>query len=190
MEQALEVFWTLLVNYNSYLLVFSASGFLLSLLWYIVSENRKRVQAEIKAKLSEEKSFFGHFDDIENPAFKIPEFSIGRKSDQESEELKQNLINPQQETLADENKTKDTPRPKFLENLEKEIKAALPDLPEEVKKQELVEPKKQENHSETKKQILSSSESDVYEYDEEEKKVKSLLEQIKKDMREQGDQTS
>ena len=67
-------FWNLLLENNAYLLIFSATGFILSLIWYIVSERRRRDHVESKQALTDEASFFSQFEDLENPALKIPEF--------------------------------------------------------------------------------------------------------------------
>lgn len=215
MEYVTEI-WTLLVNYNSYFMVISAAGFLLSLMGYIFSENKKRAQAEIKANLSQEKAFFGHFEEIENPAFKIPDFSIGYKTDSDSNQNTMPEDVPLTNPVNSDSKPSVVEKPKFLEELEKEIKAVLPDLPvdaspivePEIEMKDVAKPTQEKTPpmpplpppADEKVQVVKATEgnsipqnkleTDTYEYDDEEKKVKSLLEQIKKDMREQGDHTS
>lgn len=64
----------LLLQYNGFLLVFSATGFLISLVWVLITEKNKR-HVDDQQKLSkddmfDEKVFFGEFDNLENPAMK------------------------------------------------------------------------------------------------------------------------
>lgn len=66
-----------IIQYNGFLLLFSAVGFLFSLIWFLITEKNKRKSIEKAAldknQLFDEKVFFGEFDNLENPAFKEKE---------------------------------------------------------------------------------------------------------------------
>lgn len=62
----------LLIQYNGFLLIFSAIGFLFSLVWVILTERSQRkedtVPPEEEKDIFDEKVFFGEFEKLENPA--------------------------------------------------------------------------------------------------------------------------
>lgn len=62
----------LLIQYNGFLLIFSAVGFLFSLVWVVLKERGHRKEeapSRIKNQdLFDEKVFFGEFENLENPA--------------------------------------------------------------------------------------------------------------------------
>lgn len=62
----------MLIKYNGFILIFSATGFLMSLFWYTLTERSKRSNYKSlktkKNELFDEKVFFGDFDSPENPA--------------------------------------------------------------------------------------------------------------------------
>ncbi len=65
-------FAELLIQYNGFLLIFSASGFLISLIWYSFTEKSKRKSVRTSKMLDDsnfdEKVFFDDFENLENPA--------------------------------------------------------------------------------------------------------------------------
>lgn len=65
-------FAELLIQYNGFLLIFSASGFLISLIWYSFTEKSKRrtirTSKMLNDKTFDEKVFFDDFESLENPA--------------------------------------------------------------------------------------------------------------------------
>lgn len=66
----MEIF-SFVVKYNGFFLVFSAVGFLLSLIWFVFSERSRRYSRA--SKISTGRDFFNKFEDLENPAFTIPD---------------------------------------------------------------------------------------------------------------------
>lgn len=67
-------FAELLIQYNGFLLIFSAFGFLISLFWYSLTEKAKRKKARntkpSDKQVLDEKVFFNDFENLENPAVK------------------------------------------------------------------------------------------------------------------------
>ncbi len=209
-------FWNLLLENNAYLLIFSATGFILSLIWYIVSERRRRDHIESKQALTDEASFFSQFEDLENPALKIPEFHNPIRSSLPHSVRTQKT----EERIQDEEPTQEPERTQESEHTHDEasdkahderVRDAIlraealkfkpneiPHVEEEAEEDvDYPEPSQESQAVDAKPAVISeeqkinaaSSEMDPH-YDEDEQKVKELLEQIKKDMREQGEQTS
>lgn len=246
--------WNLLLEYNPLLLIFSAVGFILSLLWFVVSERRRRSKFETKTKLTDEASFFGQFDDLENPALKIPDFASPQRAaviphsvrkdeaakkpfgdlfskvedsqdSKDSPEAEEPQKSPESQILktfkAVQNPKIQTPTPVEEESREalseeepsrdqKLREEALKFMPSDLNSQS--DEQRQTEGLQEEDAQSSSAPNDVLqskteggaavssvqagpsgestEYDQEELKVKELLEQIKKDMREQGEHTS
>lgn len=229
--------WNQLLIYNGHLLLFSASGFLISLVWYVFSERRRRAHLQKKEELLEESSFFGHFEDIENPSLKIPEFNIQKKTptpsgglqglprsvmkttegdskDTESLEVsgwpsqkenKEPKFNPSQENQPEDTqeeslqakdedvlpfkkpekeKSIEQRNKEFLKDFDQKLAALLPELPNKKTQETPAEMSSEDSSDDSK-----PNEHEAAAYDSDEEKVKELLEQIKKDMREQGEQT-
>lgn len=203
-------FWNLLLENNAYLLIFSATGFILSLIWYIVSERRRRDRVESKQALTDESSFFSQFEDLENPALKIPEFHNPVRSSlphsvrtQKPEEKTQDEEPTRAQEQAYDDEATDQAHDEQVRDaiLRAEALKFKPDeMPhtQEEAKEDTQYPEPQEDQAaDTKPAVMpeerkvSAANSEVdSNYDEDEQKVKELLEQIKKDMREQGEQTS
>lgn len=264
-------FWNILLENNASLLIFSASGFLVSLFWYVLSERRRRFNITKKESVDDESSFFGHFDDIENPALKIPDFNL--KSGPRSTTIPRSITAKSSSLAKSQAKSTSTEDSSFSSELDRKLSSLLPDMPEEVKNQipepkekhepeyddeksendhgpddddeqmikeflaataqmekekskpsleetsqpkhdEVLEPKGKDgadldpleidtaamdssdidpsNADSGAAVVAQSNQDDAYDedYDEDERRVKDLLEQIKKDMREQGEHTS
>lgn len=164
-------FWNLLLKNNAYLLIFSATGFIISLIWYVISERRRRLQTQSKHQLTDEASFFSQFEDLENPALKIPEFSSPTRTVL-PHSVREQVKTPVEMPVIPEDSSHD-------ENLRAEALKFQPAKTEE-------EPAEVQTDG---SELQAQSES-APNYDEDEQKIKELLEQIKKDMREQGEHTS
>ncbi len=146
-------FAELLIQYNGFLLIFSATGFLISLIWFSLTEksNRKTLRNK-KLKKDEhfdEKVFFNDFENLENPAVN----DFGDESD----------LKPIFEKKLDLNKMNDMPK--------------FPILKKEINDTLKAESKKEAQSK--KKTFLKPKIKD----EESEKKVQGLLSQIKKDIK-------
>jgi hypothetical protein len=149
----------MLVKYNGFILIFSATGFLLSLFWYTLTERSKRsVYKSLKAKKNElfdEKVFFGDFDSPENPA-------VG------DEDLKP-IFNPEGEDLSP--KSDEDHFIKFNDKVE------FPILKKEVRDNLIMKSKKNDK---SKKKVLSEKEQKKI---NDKQQVNELLDKIKLDIK-------
>ncbi len=139
----------LLLQYNGFLLVFSAFGFLVSLIWVLITEKKQRntndQQSLSKNDMFDEKVFFGEFDNLENPALKAadlkPIFNNTLPRDDNSEQdsghkkssnrkfIKMNEL-PKFPNLKKE--IDETIDPKL--NDKKEVKVLLEEIKKDIKK--------------------------------------------------------
>lgn len=82
----------LLIQYNGFFLIFNSIGFLISLLWFLMSENSKRrkiTNANFSTQdLFDEKKFFDNFDDIKNPALDDTQYNDDQGSEDSDSILK------------------------------------------------------------------------------------------------------
>lgn len=137
----------LLLQYNGFLLMFSATGFLISLLWVVINEKGKRkVESQkqfTKKDVFDEKVFFGEFESLENPAMKrsdlkpifdniLPNDSEIASDSQKNNERKFIKMNelPKFPTLKKE--IEDTLDSKT--NDKKEVKGLLNEIKKDIKK--------------------------------------------------------
>lgn len=175
----------ILIKYNGFLLIFSATGFLFSLLWVFIHEKRQRkvdIQKQLKKMdIFDEKVFFGEFDHLENPAKTTSSHkTIFENTLTEEEKIEFDNDNLRSSEVEDVKYNKAVGLPKFP-TLKKELDQKLNDsINVKMDSSLKLNPKKDSTEKKQSKIITSTS-------DQDEEQVKGLLDKIKKDLRNRKD---